>query len=64
MGATGKETVVTRSVIVGGARTPIGKFGGGFRDLPAVDLGHLDSALRESLPQFLENSLVEAHRDT
>jgi acetyl-CoA C-acetyltransferase len=30
---------VTRSVIVSGARTPIGKFGGGFRDLPAVDLG-------------------------
>jgi acetyl-CoA C-acetyltransferase len=30
---------VTRSVIVAGARTPIGKFGGGFRDLAAVDLG-------------------------
>jgi acetyl-CoA C-acetyltransferase len=38
---------VTRSVIVAGARTPIGKFGGGFRDLPAVDLGA--SAIREAL---------------
>jgi acetyl-CoA C-acetyltransferase len=27
------------SVIVDGARTPIGKFGGGFKDLPAVKLG-------------------------
>src|SRR5947209_16521490 len=27
------------SVIVSGARTPIGKFGGGFKDLPAVRLG-------------------------
>ena len=27
------------SVIVGGARTPIGKFGGGLKDLPAVRLG-------------------------
>jgi len=47
MGATGRETIVTRSVIVGGARTPIGKFGGGFRDLPAVDLGA--AAIREAL---------------
>jgi acetyl-CoA C-acetyltransferase len=38
---------VTRSVIVAGARTPIGKFGEGFRDLPAVDLGA--SAIREAL---------------
>jgi acetyl-CoA C-acetyltransferase len=38
---------VTRSVIVAGARTPIGKFGGGFRDLPAVELGA--SAIREAL---------------
>jgi acetyl-CoA C-acetyltransferase len=30
---------VTRSVIVAAARTPIGKFGGGFRGLAAVDLG-------------------------
>lgn len=35
------------SVIVAGARTPIGKFGGGFRDLPAVDLGA--RAIREAL---------------
>jgi acetyl-CoA C-acetyltransferase len=28
-----------RSVIVAGARTPIGKFGGGLRDFPAVELG-------------------------
>jgi acetyl-CoA C-acetyltransferase len=34
-----KERFVTRSVIVAGARTPIGKFGGGFRGVPAVDLG-------------------------
>jgi acetyl-CoA C-acetyltransferase len=47
MGATGRETIVTRSVIVGGARTPIGKFGGGFRDLPAVDLGA--AAIREAM---------------
>jgi acetyl-CoA C-acetyltransferase len=30
---------VTTSVIVSGARTPIGKFGGAFKDLKAVDLG-------------------------
>ena len=30
---------MTRSVIVAGARTPIGKFDGVFKDLPAVDLG-------------------------
>jgi acetyl-CoA C-acetyltransferase len=40
-------TVVTRSVIVAGARTPIGRFGGGFRDLAAVDLGA--AAIREAL---------------
>ena len=38
---------MTRSVIVAGARTPIGKFGGGFRDLAAVDLGA--AAIREAL---------------
>jgi acetyl-CoA C-acetyltransferase len=38
---------VTTSVIVAGARTPIGRFGGGFRDLPAVDLGA--AAIREAL---------------
>jgi acetyl-CoA C-acetyltransferase len=30
---------MTPSVIVDGARTPIGKFGGGFKDQPAVKLG-------------------------
>ncbi|MEX2459608.1 MAG: acetyl-CoA C-acetyltransferase [Actinomycetota bacterium] len=30
---------MTTSVIVSGARTPIGKFGGAFKDLPAVELG-------------------------
>jgi acetyl-CoA C-acetyltransferase len=30
---------MTSSVIVAGARTPIGKFAGGFKDLSAVDLG-------------------------
>ena len=38
---------MTRSVIVAGARTPIGKFGGGFRDLAAVELGA--TAIREAL---------------
>jgi acetyl-CoA C-acetyltransferase len=38
---------VTRSVIVAGARTPIGKFGGGYKDLPAVELGA--RAIREAL---------------
>jgi acetyl-CoA C-acetyltransferase len=38
---------VTRSVIVAGARTPIGKFGGGFRDVAAVELGA--AAIREAL---------------
>ena len=38
---------MTASVIVAGARTPIGKFGGGFKDLAAVDLGAV--AIREAL---------------
>src|ERR671919_118130 len=38
---------VARSVIVSGARTPIGRFGGGFRDVKAVDLG--GAAIREAL---------------
>jgi acetyl-CoA C-acetyltransferase len=38
---------VSRSVIVAGARTPIGKFGGAFKDVPAVDLG--GAAIREAL---------------
>src|SRR5438093_7238381 len=42
-----EEIVMTPSVIVAGARTPIGRFGGGFKDLPAVDLGAV--AIREAL---------------
>jgi acetyl-CoA C-acetyltransferase len=38
---------MTPSVIVAGARTPIGKFGGGFKDLAAVDLGA--AAIREAM---------------
>jgi acetyl-CoA C-acetyltransferase len=38
---------MTPSVIVGGARTPIGKFGGSFRDIPAVKLG--GHAIKEAL---------------
>jgi acetyl-CoA C-acetyltransferase len=45
--SAGKGAVVTASVIIAGARTPIGKFGGGFRDVPAVDLGA--AAIREAL---------------
>jgi acetyl-CoA C-acetyltransferase len=38
---------MSRSVIVAGARTPIGKFGGGFKDIPAVKLG--GHAIRHAL---------------
>ena len=38
---------MTASVIVAGARTPIGKFAGGFTDLAAVDLGAV--AIREAV---------------
>jgi acetyl-CoA C-acetyltransferase len=38
---------MTKSVIVGGARTPIGKFGGALKDLKAVDLGGI--AIKEAL---------------
>jgi len=38
---------MTTSVIAGGARTPIGRFGGGFKDIPAVKLGA--AAIREAL---------------
>ncbi|HEX2088672.1 MAG TPA: acetyl-CoA C-acetyltransferase [Actinomycetota bacterium] len=38
---------MTPSVIVDGARTPIGKFGGSFRDIPAVRLG--GHAIKEAL---------------
>jgi acetyl-CoA C-acetyltransferase len=34
-----RSFVMASSVIVSGARTPIGRFGGGFKDLPAVKLG-------------------------
>ncbi|HEY7283604.1 MAG TPA: acetyl-CoA C-acetyltransferase [Actinomycetota bacterium] len=37
----------TRSVIVAGARTPVGKFAGGFKDLEAVELGA--AAIREAI---------------
>jgi len=40
-------TSSTRSVIVAGARTPIGKFGGGLKELPATELGA--AAIREAL---------------
>ncbi len=41
---------MTTSVIVNGARTPIGRFAGGFKDLKAVDLGGvaIGEALRRS----------------
>ena len=38
---------MTSSVIVAGARTPIGKFGAGFKDIPAVKLG--GHAIRQAL---------------
>lgn len=38
---------MTTSVIVAGARTPIGRFGGSFKDLAGVDLGAV--AIREAL---------------
>ena len=38
---------MTSSVILAGARTPIGKFGGGFKELPAVSLGA--KAIEEAL---------------
>jgi acetyl-CoA C-acetyltransferase len=38
---------MTSSVIVAGARTPIGRFGGGFKDIPAVKLG--GHAIKEAL---------------
>src|SRR5437016_5092929 len=38
---------MTASVIVAGARTPIGRFAGGFKDLAAVDLGAV--AIREAV---------------
>ena len=38
---------MTSSVIVDGARTPVGRFAGGLKDLPAVKLGSV--AIREAL---------------
>jgi acetyl-CoA C-acetyltransferase len=38
---------MTTSVIAGGARTPIGRFGGGFKELPGVKLGA--AAITEAL---------------
>ncbi|HYZ14728.1 MAG TPA: acetyl-CoA C-acetyltransferase [Actinomycetota bacterium] len=38
---------MTSSVVIGGARTPIGKLKGGLSDVPAVDLGAV--AIREAL---------------
>src|SRR5213596_3403325 len=38
---------MTSSVILAGARTPIGKFGGGFKNVPAVSLGA--RAIKEAL---------------
>jgi acetyl-CoA C-acetyltransferase len=47
------------SVIVGGARTPFGKFGGGLKDVSAVELG--GNAIREAiLRSTLEPSAIEA----
>ncbi|MCY9660614.1 acetyl-CoA C-acetyltransferase [Paenibacillus chondroitinus] len=46
------------SVIVGGARTPFGKFGGGLKDVPAVELG--GTAIREAIRRSsLEPSMIE-----
>src|SRR5262245_30977404 len=42
-----REPGMSTSVIVDGARTPIGKFGGGLSSLPAVSLGA--TAIREAL---------------
>jgi acetyl-CoA C-acetyltransferase len=42
-----QESAMSASVILAGARTPIGRFGGGFKDLPAVSLG--GRAIREAL---------------
>jgi acetyl-CoA C-acetyltransferase len=47
---------MSSSVIINGARTPIGKFGGGFKDVPAVKLGA--AAIRAAL----ERSAVDPDR--
>ena len=38
---------MAETVVLGGARTPFGKFGGALKDLPAVELGGI--AIREAL---------------
>src|SRR5438445_5700681 len=42
-----RGAAMTSSVIIDGARTPIGRFGGGFKDLPAVKLGA--AAIKEAV---------------
>jgi len=42
------------SVIVAGARTPFGKFGGGFKDVPATILGA--QAIRSALARARADS--------
>src|SRR5205809_4366548 len=42
-----REPGMTSSMIVGGARTPIGRFAGGLSAVPAVSLG--GAAIREAL---------------
>lgn len=47
------------SVIVGGARTPFGKFGGGLKDVPAVELG--GTVIREAIQRSsLDPTVIEA----
>jgi acetyl-CoA C-acetyltransferase len=49
---------MAKTVIVSGARTPIGKFGGAFKDLEAVDLGGI--AIAEALRRAgIEGSQVD-----
>ena len=40
------------TVILGGARTPIGKFGGGLKDVKAAELGGIAIRERWSVPVF------------
>ena len=44
------------SVIVGGARTPIGKFQGTLRDVPATELGA--SAIRAAVEPILDSGVL------
>src|SRR5439155_13668622 len=45
--STNRSDAMAPSLIAAGARTPIGRFAGGFKDLAAVDLGAV--AIREAL---------------